>query len=300
MIDSGYAYPFEYLQDYIQGTDVFFTNLEAPFGTGGKAFDKRFVFRVKPDLVKVLLAGKINLVSLANNHTMDYGSSCLQETLDILDKNNIYYAGAGMDLKAARKAATMTVKGQKIALLSYSLTFPEEFWASDTSAGTCFPYESFVYRDVKKAKANHDFVIISCHWGQELRDTPKPYQIELARNVIDHGADMVLGHHPHIVQGIEFYKDRPIIYSLGNFIFGSYSNRARDSFMVKFTLKKNKKIVTQILPISVYNKEVEFRPVPLTGAKKKAFIENMHRLCSELNKETVRITEDGYVTLIKS
>ncbi len=300
MIDSGYGYPFGYIQEYIEGSDIFFTNLEAPFGTGGTPFDKKFNFRVKPDLVKVLLAGGINLVSLANNHTMDYGPECLQQTLEILTENNIAFAGAGLDLATARKAAQMTVNGMSVGFLSYTMTFPEEFWASDTTGGTCFPYEEYVFNDVRAASDSNDFLIVSCHWGQELRETPKPYQTKMAHRLIDNGADIILGHHPHIVQGIEIYKEKPIIYSLGNFIFGSYSENARDSFLAKFKLRKNKKIVTQILPISVYNKVVEFRPVPLEGAAKTALFDHVRRLSSELNADSLGISNDGFVTLIKS
>ncbi len=298
--DSGYAYPFQRLQSEISGADIFFTNLEAPFGATGAAFDKRFTFRVNPALVNVLLAGKINLVSLANNHTLDYGADCLSETINLLDKHNIKHAGAGFNLKEARKPAIIEAKGKRIGFLSYSLTFPEEFWATDTTAGTCFPYEEFVFADVKSLKQHVDFVIVSCHWGAELTEQPKPYQTKLGHRLIDSGADLILGHHPHIVQGIENYKGKYIVYSLGNFIFGSYSESARDSFLFKLILHETNEATAQLIPINVYNKEVDFRPEPLKGERYKTFFEKMIRLSSELNTHSIGISSEGFLSIIKS
>lgn len=301
MIDSGYAYPFGRIQTHTESADIFFTNLEAPFGKTGKPFDKKFTFQVKPDLVKVLSAGGINLVSLANNHTMDFGLPSLLETTTLLDEQQIQYAGAGRNLQEARRPAMMVIKGRKIGFLSYSLTFPEEFWASDTSAGTCFPYAEFVFGDVARLAQESDFVIVSCHWGQELLDTPKPYQIKLAHQLIDKGADLVLGHHPHIIQGMEIYKGKLIAYSLGNFIFGSYSESARDSYLLKVTLLEgSKETKAQVIPISVYNKAVEFRPELLSGAEQESFFRKLKTLSSELNNDSFVISSEGYVTIIKS
>lgn len=300
MADSGYAYPFQNLREHVDEADIFFTNLEAPFGTTGKTFEKQYTFRVNPDLVNVLLAGKINLVSLANNHIMDYGYSCLQETIDVLAKHQIKFAGAGRNLQEARKAAILEVKGKKIGFLSYSLTFPEEFWASDSTPGTCFPYDTFVFKDVKALKKTTDFVIVSCHWSAELLENAKKYQINLAHRMIDAGADLILGHHPHVLQGIEMYKDRLIAYSLGNFIFGSYSENAKDSMLLKITLQADDSMIAQVIPISVYNKEVEFRPVPLRGAEKQEFIYRLAKLSMELNPSPFGINSEGIIKWQKS
>ena len=297
--DSGYHYPFKHLQSYVKDADIFFTNLEAPFGTTGTPFTKAYTFRVNPDLVNVLLAGGINLVSLANNHTMDYGWECLQETITLLNKHQIGYAGAGKNVIEARKPLIMEVQGKKIGFLAYSLTFPEEFWATDTSAGTCFPYEQYVFQDVSGLKEKTDLVIVSCHWGQELRPTPKDYQILLAHQLIDKGADIVIGHHPHIVQGIEFYKDKLIAYSLGNFIFGSYSNNATESMLLKVFWEPDGVMKFQIMPISVYNKEVEFQPIPLTGTSRTNFLTYFMQLSSELNSDSLGISSDGFLKIYK-
>ncbi len=297
--DSGYDYPFRHLKSFLSDADIFFTNLEAPFGTSGEPFQKKFTFRVNPDLIKVLNAGKINLVSLANNHVMDYGQSGLQETITSLKENHIRYAGAGMNVRQARQPAILQLHGARIGFLAYSLTFPEAFWATDSSAGTCFPYEEYVFRDVAELKKKCDLVLVSCHWGQELRREPKAYQIHFAHQLIDKGADIVLGHHPHVIQGMEIYNGKLVAYSLGNFIFGSYSENATESVLLKIRWKRKGVMKIQILPISVYNKEVEFQPIPLTGAAKQAFFMNFKQLTMELNRDSIGISSDGFLKVIK-
>lgn len=296
--EKGHSYPFVHIKEYLDSADLHITNLEAPFGKLGEPYDKQFTFRVDPDLVHVLRAGSVDIVSLANNHMMDYGPEPVQETRDLLDLHEILYAGAGSNLTEARQATIAEVNGKRIGFLSYSLTFPEEFWASDTSAGTCFPYASFVYKDVARLKNKTDFVIVACHWGQELRTTPKDYQVELAHNLIDNGADVILGHHPHVVQGIEFYKGKLIAYSLGNFVFASYSERARDSMMLQISLSNEAIMKARIVPINVYNREVDFQPVPLTGDGRHAFLQRMLLMSQELNSIPVGINNDGDIEMI--
>jgi poly-gamma-glutamate synthesis protein (capsule biosynthesis protein) len=298
--DSGIGYPFKYIRSYLKDSDVFFTNLEAPFGTLGKPFEKKYTYRVSPKMIEVLKDGKINIVSLANNHTMDYGFECLDETRSLLRANNIHFVGAGKNLIEARQPVVINKKGKTIGFLAYSLTFPEEFWATDTTAGTCFPWEEFVFSDVKTLKERCDMVVVSCHWGEELRNTPKPYQVKFAHRLLDNGADLILGHHPHVVQGIENYRNKWIFYSLGNFIFGSYSDSARESFILKVKIKENLSTTLQLIPINVYNKEVNFSPKPLMGRHKEAFLEMMKKLSVELNDFPLGINSKGEIFVNKS
>lgn len=298
IMEFDYEYPFKNIDSIFQNSDIVFTNLEAPFGQDGEAFPKAYTFQVHPDLINVLTAGTINLVSLANNHIMDFGITSLVKTMDLLQDNNVYFAGAGLNLSQAREPALFQIKEKRIAFLAYSLTFPEEFWATDSSAGTCFPYHTFVYDDIRKLKAENDLVIISCHWGEELMDMPKKYQVELAHNMIDVGADIILGHHPHVVQGIERYNNKLVAYSLGNFVFGSYSKSATESFILKINWEDEELNSCEIIPINVFNEEVEFQPTPLTGGKKKLFFEALNKLSAELNKDPIVISSDGRIKWI--
>jgi len=295
--NEGWDYPFRNLQDLLQDADIVIANLEAPFGRGGTAFEKAYTFQVSPDLVRILKAGQINMVSIANNHIMDYGDEVLQQTLTVLRENGIRYAGAGMNLTQARKPAKIQIKGVNVTLACYSLTFPEEFWASDTSAGTCFPYHTFFYDDIKKFKKESDLLIVSFHWGAELSRMPKEYQVDLAHRTIDAGADVIIGHHPHVVQGMEIYRGKLIAYSLGNFIFGSYSENVKESMLLEFRYETGKPIQYKIHPIRVYNKVVEFQPELLSDQDRKKFMAELQRLSLELNRRQIVIGSDGWVQL---
>lgn len=282
---EGWDYPFRRIDTVLADADIVFANLEAPFGTGGSAFEKTYTFRVKPSLVNVLTAGKINMVSLANNHILDYGADVLQQTRQILRENGIHFSGAGKNLSEARQPAIFTVGGKKIAWACYSLTFPEEFWASDTSAGTCFPWEGFFFNDIRRFKKENDLVVVSFHWGSELMTSPKEYQVLLAHQTIDCGADLILGHHPHVLQGLEIYKGKLIAYSLGNFVFASYSENVKESMLLKVVFGSRGNWKCQIIPLKVYNREVEFQPRLLTGETGEDFFRNLRELSLELNHQ---------------
>ncbi len=292
---NGWNYPYLHLDSVLSKGNIVFANLEAPFGTGGTPFEKTYTFLVDPSLVNVLNAGHVNVVSLANNHIMDYGASALRETTAALDSHKIAHSGAGMDLSEARRPAILNINGQKVVIACYSLTFPEEFWATDTTAGSCFPSHTFFYRDLKKFKKENDLVIVSFHWGAELMETPKKYQVQLAHQAINAGADLVIGHHPHVVQGIEIYKGKIIAYSLGNYIFGSYSENARESYLLEVNFRNGRVAGCEIHPISIYNKIVDFQPRLLSGKHKQQFIQKLNNLSLELNQKPDVISSVGVI-----
>lgn len=292
---NGWDYPFANLDSILTDADIVFANLEAPLGKGGVPYEKTYTFQVSPDLVDVLHAGKVNMVSLANNHILDYGGDVLGETLNVLKKNWIFHSGAGANLHEARKPAIMQVNGKRIAVASYSLTFPEEFWATDSTPGTCFPHHTFYYDDIRKFKQENDLLIVSFHWGAELMTTPKEYQVKLAHRTINAGADLIVGHHPHVIQGIEIYKGKIIAYSLGNYIFGSYSEKVRESMLLKFFYGTNGIEKCRIYPMNVYNKETEFQPRLLQNEQKTSFFNKLQEISQELNQHQNVVSNGGWI-----
>ncbi len=297
ILQKGMAYPFQAVDSVLRDAEVVFANLEAPFGEGGAPFEKSFTFRVNPKLVKVLRHGGINLVSLANNHMMDYGAEVMEQTRRLLKAEGIWFAGAGLNQQEAMQPAIFTVNGVKVAFVACSLTFPEEFWASDTSAGTYFPYQEVFYRQIRQLKQENDLVLVSFHWGEELRKTPKQYQRQLAHQTVEAGADLIVGHHPHIIQGLEVYRGKLIAYSLGNFVFGSYSSRATRSMMLKLRMGTSGIEWCKIYPLNVDNREVEFQPKLLQGREREAFLQELKELSKELNGEQDVISSGNLVTL---
>lgn len=212
-------------QAEIQAADYFVTNEEFPFSTRGTpAPDKQFTFRVYPEKVKLMQEMGIDLVTLANNHALDYGRDAMFDTIDTLDHAGIRHVGAGKNLAEARKPAIVELNGRTFAFIGATRVYPEADWAAGTdSAGMFSAYDggAALAEEVKAAKQQADYVIAYVHWGIEREEMPNEVQKSIAHRLVDAGADLVVGAHPHVLQGLEYYQGVPIAYSLGNFVFGS-------------------------------------------------------------------------------
>jgi poly-gamma-glutamate capsule biosynthesis protein CapA/YwtB (metallophosphatase superfamily) len=253
---------FEKVGKVTREADVFLVNLECPFTERGEIVFKNFNFRARPSLVDALTAGGVDVVSLANNHIMDYGSDGLDDTLSTLDETGIRHFGAGATLAGAREPVIVEVKGVRIAFLGYLFLGdqhpePYEIFATDDQPGAAGHYDdvdrlqSMIEEDIQSAKERADHVIPFFHWGREGQADPMPYQVALAHAAIDAGASAVLGSHPHNLQGIEVYNGAPIAYSLGNFVFGGRWNPP-DKRTALLELKLNKSEVTSTTVIPAY------------------------------------------------
>lgn len=261
MKENGYDYAFNPTREELTKADVAIANLETALTHRGKPFDKKYTFRNPPEkMVPALKNAGFDLVSLANNHTVDYGIVGLKDTLNALQKGALPSVGAGMNVKQARAVHIIEVNGQKLGFLGYSLTYPEEFWATSRRPGTAFGHASHIKRDVIEAKKQVDHVIVQFHWGREGTTDLRYYQPQLARMAIDSGASLIIGHHPHVLQGMERYKNGLIYYSLGNFAFGSYSRRSKIGGMAKVSLCPSGIQEYGLGVLDVYNFRVKFSP----------------------------------------
>ena len=282
---KGYDHPFHGVIRELAVGDINIANLESPLAVGGKEYsEKKFRFRAEPSVAKALSAARFNLVTLANNHSMDFGSAALAETCQHLSDNGIAWIGAGENLSEARKMALYTIKGKKIAFLGYSLTQPIEFFARQNSPGTAPGYEKMVTADVARARSQADYVIVSFHWGKEAIGTVQSYQRIAAHKAIEAGADVIIGHHPHILQGIERYKNGIIFYSLGNFTFASKSKTADVSAIIRLKLDDGRR-EAEVLPLDVLYRRVGFQPQPLTGENGAAVIKKLNTLSKPFKTE---------------
>lgn len=295
---NGYDYPFAEVRHFFQGAHIVIGNLEGPLTTRGTPEqDKAYVFRSPPDKVGPALRNAgFTVVSLANNHTLDFGADGLAETIEALAAVGIAHVGAGPNLHDARTPVMVEAAGTRVALLAYSLTLPGHFHAEANKPGTAFGHEAHVRTDVAAARTQADIVLVSFHWGQEGKTTLREYQTRLGHAAIDAGAAAVFGHHPHILQGIEHYRDGVILYSLGNFTFGSYSQQAQVSAVAELTFDGPRLAVLRLYPINVNNVEVEFQPKPLTGAGAARVVEELRMLSVALKTE---IVNDGGTALLR-
>lgn len=211
------------LLEEIKNADIAMINEEFPFSTRGTPMqDKQYTFRIEPERVSVFKDMGVDIVTLANNHALDYGQDALVDTFDTLNKAGIKYAGAGNNNEEAKELKTFELKGKTIGILAASRVIPVPEWTAGTSPGMFTTYDpTGLINEITAAREKCDSVIVYVHWGIEKSEYPEEYQRELAKKYIDAGADMVVGAHPHVLQGIEYYNGKPVIYSLGNFIFGS-------------------------------------------------------------------------------
>lgn len=294
IIREGPLYPFAYVLPVLRGADLVVGNLECPLSDRGTAVaGKTFTLRAVPATADMLSAAGIRVVTLANNHMMDFGPSALKDTLSVLSERGILYTGAGMDIDDARTPAILTIGDKTVAFLSYSLTFPVEFYASRGRPGTAPGYKSFVRSDIERVRPRADLVIVSFHWGAELMTTAKDYQQELGRLAIDWGADLVLGHHPHVLQELELYRGRLIAYSLGNFVFGSESERTNYSIILLCTFKGKSLVRVEAVPIDVNNYRVFYQPRLLSGTKAKEVLEGINTGSAKFNTRLEIKNEKG-------
>lgn len=293
-----YSYPFDKVMPILREGDVGVGNLEGPVTLEGeRVTDKTFTFKMKPEALDGIAGAGFSLVTIANNHILDFGAEGLRNTIGALANHGMFFAGAGMTMTEARAPAILTVRGVRIKMLAYSVTFPESFYAGAARPGTAYPYDEILDQDVPAAGGSSDLLIVSFHWGQELMEGPKDYQRDLAHKAIDRGAKLVLGHHPHVVQGIESYHGGLIFYSLGNFVFGSYSEKVRDSIIARVFFSSGQPITAEVVPIDVYNTEVLFQPTPLIGERAHKVLEHLREL-SGLLGTVITIQDDRGAIII--
>ncbi|HEX9112803.1 MAG TPA: CapA family protein [Nitrospirota bacterium] len=298
LLESGPGYPFTEVMPFLGRADIVAGNLESAISTRGKAVEnKKFTLRAGQIAARALRSAGIRVVTMANNHSMDFGPLALRDTLSSLEENGVLYTGAGMDLDDARTPALVKIKGRTIAFLAYSLTFPLDFFASPGRPGTAPGFADFVKADIEKVRPRADLVIVSFHWSSELLTAAKDYQIELGRKAVDWGADLVLGHHPHVLQELELYKGRLIAYSLGNFVFGSESNRTNTSMILLATFQGKTLVRAEAVPLDVNNYRVRYRPRVLTGKEAALVFEGINAASARFGTRLEIVNDRGALVL---
>jgi poly-gamma-glutamate synthesis protein (capsule biosynthesis protein) len=291
---TGYDAPFRTVAAGLTAADITIANLESPIARSGIEFTgKKFRFLAEPEVAVALRKSGINLVTLANNHSMDFGATALAETQQHLEQAGIAWVGAGENLAEARKMALYTIKQKKIAFLGYSLTQPTEFFAGRGRPGTTPGFKNIYVEDIARARQQADYVIVSFHWGTEGKSNVQPYQRVAAHNAIEAGADVIIGHHPHVLRGIERYKKGIIFYSLGNFVFASKSKTADAGAIVRLRFSEGKR-EAELLPLDILHRRVGFQPRLLSGECAQSIIEHLNKLSKPFKTE-IENYEDRYV-----
>lgn len=290
----GYQYPFAEIEKFM-ASDIVFGNLEEPITDSTHSFCNvneggKYILKNSPESIEAIQCAHFNVFSLANNHILDFYDEGLNDTLNILDENNIYHAGAGENLTTARKPAIIEKDGFKTAVFAYTdmaeIVYkgnPQiNFLATDSRYGVAPREMEYILEDIEKVKNEADLVIVSFHWGVEDSFSVQKEQREFAYKLMDNGVDIILGHHPHRFQGIEIYKGKPIIYSMGNLIFDQNDEENQEGFIVKMQYQEQKLIDFYLIPFRVIGKT---QVVPVYGKDSSALLERQKKLSNELNTQ---------------
>ncbi len=298
---NGPDYPFMKIKEELRKYDFIFANLETPITKrGAPVVEKPYIFRVRPEDAACLRHIRIDAVSIANNHLMDYGTEGMADTITALNRMNIRHTGGGRNLDKARRPVILKYAGTSIVILAYCSRPPEEYYATKSLPGIAPLNLDYIREDIAAWKRENTFVVISLHWGIEQTDIPQSYQIRTAHAIMDAGADAIIGHHPHWPQGIEMYRGRPIVYSLGNFINGYINPIENDNIGVGLYFSSGKLEIIRVTPLAGRNRQIQFQPSVLAGKQAELFLNHIKTLSRGLKTEMDIKNGYGYINIYQN
>ncbi len=290
------AYPWGDVLPALRRADLFLVNLECALTAHTERWrdrgEKAFYFRADPSVVETLKAGRVDFASLANNHAGDYGNDGMLETVRVLDGAGIAHAGAGANRAAARAPAVLASNGWRVSVVAYA-DHPSEWAATRAAPGISYTRitlrpEGFsdVESAVASARRDADVLIFSIHWGPNMRVRPSPAFREFARRVIDAGADIFWGHSAHVVQGIEFWHERLILYDTGDLIDdyavdAELRNDLSALFFVRIGRTGMERV--ELLPVQIADMQVNVA----RGGERELFVRRLASLCGEMATDLV-------------
>jgi len=275
-------YLFDGVGDIFSASDIAFANLEGPLSAGGSGVlkDEWLLFRADPSCAQAMKSAGLTILNLANNHSMDYGHTGLENTMEALRANGILPLGAGMDKESAHEPAFLRKMGAKIGFLGFSDFPPEGYFYNAQKADIAYADRNTLADAVKDAKENCDILIVSFHWGAEFTHNAGQSQQDLAHLAIESGADAVVGHHPHVLQGIEIYRGKPVFYSLGNFVFDQQVQHGTDETIIVSISVKDKRIETiKLIPVQI----IDCQPVRADASKANQILDELEQYSGGLH-----------------
>ncbi|HEY9761227.1 MAG TPA: CapA family protein [Trichocoleus sp.] len=282
--DSGQAKPlFASLKDY-QQADLSLVNLDTPLTAAATSLKEELYQRSRPEAVKVLKEGGVDIVNLTSEKNMEFGGEGLSETLETLDREGLYRLGAGRNGQEARRPEIIDVKGKRIAYLSYAQGGDEA--AHGERPGINAQGLLQISEDIRALRDQVDWIVVNYRWQADIPTVPADWQKNIARMAIEQGADLVVGYHPDTLQGAEIYKGRPIAYSLGDFVFKDTTNQPlgtpikdQDTAILKVSLRENQMKV-EFVPVRVRNAQPEMA----TGREEKTILDQIKKSSAQFDK----------------
>ena len=251
----GADYLFEKVQPIFNQSDYITGNFENPVllqkEENYTKIDKNIHLFARPKSVDAIKNAGFSVVNLANNHMMDYGPVALNETVDILNDKGIPNVGAGSNVEEATEIEYTNFDGYRVATVGFTDSLVKDFSAHKYTAGVARATAENIVPTIQHAKKNADLVVVNIHWGIEYNKEPSERQRDMARAISDVGADIIVGHHPHVLSEIELIGDTVVFYSLGNFIFDQGWTRTKDSAIAQFHIDKKGKRSIEVIPIRI-------------------------------------------------
>ncbi len=293
LTNGGMGYPFQDVSGIFETADLGFVNLECCISSGGAPVaGKEFTFRGPADSAAALRQGGIDIVSLANNHIKDYGTSAFLDTLTHLKEAGIAWCGAGNNAAEAYSPAVLEARGKKVAFVAFTWVIPDGWPATATNPGCATTSDpERVANTIRDARSKADYVVASFHWGIELATSPNEEQRDLAHLCVDNGADLVLGHHPHVVQGFELYRNRLIAYSLGNYVFSPPREISSKTLTLVALMGPGGLIQAKVVPNVISG----YRPVVLSGTPAAQWLGTMAGFCRGLGTDMTVSGSLGFI-----
>ncbi|MCZ7393346.1 MAG: CapA family protein [Candidatus Methanoperedens sp.] len=243
---EGPEYIFDNVSDVLKKADITFGNLESVLSDIGIDYGNYNTIQLRGAETSVngLLHAGFDVLSIANNHILEHGENSLIRTKKLLSDNGILAVGVSENKRKSREPVIFVRNGISFGFLAYCLV-------RDKTAYCSVEDSQDMISDIRKAKDNIDILIVSLHWGKEFVRKPSPEQFSLAHRIIDAGANLVLGHHPHVLQGVETYNEGMIVYSLGNFVFDMWQRKMRESMIFSCRFSKNGIVDFKIMPVYI-------------------------------------------------
>ncbi|WP_154989416.1 CapA family protein [Priestia megaterium] len=290
---QGQDYLFRDVESYFKNSDYSTANFDHPVTANDEypAQDKPIVLRTDEQSVKTLKNLNLSVLNAANSHSMDYLEQGLNDTVKAFNQSKMDFVGMGRNLEEASNINYQTVNGIKIATLGFTDTYTAYSAANDNDPGILPAKPEIFIPLIQEAKEKANLVVVHAHWGEEYDTTPSPRQKGLAKAMADAGADIILGHHPHVLQPIDTYKNTVIFYSLGNFVFDQGWSASRESALVQYKLKKDGTARFEVTPLlikeatptllskwDVYYKEKIFKRLTKTSSSALATKEENNKL----------------------
>ena len=292
MQNHGTDYPFVRIENKLQEADITFGNLESPLSDRGTPLPgKGICFRARPEMAARLKQAGFDVLSVANNHSLDYDTDAFLDTLDLLRSNQIEPVGGGRNIDEARQPIIIEKNGLRIGFLAYTIfadiyydhRYRRTFKATETISGVAPLEQELILEDLAALRPQVDVVIVSLHWGTEYSRYPDPGQQELGRALIDGGAGLIIGHHPHITQGFERYGNGLIAYSLGNFIFDQNQHLfTRQGLILDLQLTADGLSDLKVWPVFIR----ESQPYLMEGEEAREFLLSVQECTSRLGTES--------------